>query len=90
MPLKSAVFEVGELSGITAKELEEYLQENADFEFLIDETKAKVRCRCGYEGMAEIIDSKDGEVVFMCSKCGDIPEIISGDKVKVSEVQVKD
>ncbi|MBD3313326.1 hypothetical protein GF345_02700 [Candidatus Woesearchaeota archaeon] len=88
-PLKSVLFEVGELSEIRPEELEEFLKENADFEFEIEEKKAKVKCKCGYEGMAEIIDAEDSDVVFMCSKCGDIPEVISGDCVKISNVELK-
>jgi Zn finger protein HypA/HybF involved in hydrogenase expression len=87
--IKSVRFEVGELADITADELEEFLKDNADFDFSIEEKKAKVKCKCGYEGMAEIIDS-NGDAVIMCSKCGDIPEVIDGDQVKIAEVKVKD
>ena len=88
--VKSVRFEIGELAEIKPEEFEEFLKDNADFEFEIEEKKAKVRCKCGYEGMAEIIDGNNGDVVLTCSKCGDIPEVIDGNRVKIAEVQLKE
>ncbi|MFC1752385.1 hydrogenase/urease maturation nickel metallochaperone HypA [Thermoproteota archaeon] len=88
--IKHARFEVGELADISPEDLEAQLKECADFDFLVEEKKAKVKCRCGYEGMAEILDRNNGDVVFTCSKCGDIPEILEGGEVKIAEVEVKE
>ncbi|HLC98977.1 MAG TPA: hydrogenase/urease maturation nickel metallochaperone HypA [Candidatus Nanoarchaeia archaeon] len=88
--IKSARFEVGELAHITADELEETLKEMADFEFTVEEKKAKVKCRCGYIGVPEILDRDHDSIIFTCSKCGEIPEIVEGGDIKIVEVEVKE
>ncbi|MCX8147530.1 MAG: hydrogenase maturation nickel metallochaperone HypA [Candidatus Woesearchaeota archaeon] len=87
--IKSVVFEVGELSQITPDELEEALKSLADFEFSIEEKSAKVKCKCGYIGIPEILDRNHDSVIFTCPKCGEIPEIVEGGDIKIAQVELK-
>ena len=88
--IKSAKFEVGELAHITPDELEEVLKSMVDFEFSVEEKKAKVRCKCGYMGVPEILDRDHDSVVYTCAKCGEIPEVVEGGDIKIMEVEVKE
>jgi Zn finger protein HypA/HybF involved in hydrogenase expression len=88
--VKSARFEVGELAHITPEELETALKGMVDFEFSVEEKKAKVKCKCGYTGMPEVLDRDHDSIIFTCSKCGEIPEIVEGGDIKIIEVEVKE
>lgn len=88
--VKKVRFEVGELAAITPDELGEVLKTMADFEFSVEEKKAKVKCKCGYVGIPEILDREHDSVIFTCSKCGEIPEIVEGGDIKIIEVEVKE
>lgn len=87
--IKSASIEVGELAELTAAELEEALGKMVKFRLDISEKKAKARCRCGYEGRPEILERGHHFSVFVCKKCGEVPEVIEGNEIRIKEVEVR-
>lgn len=87
--IKSARIEVGELAEITTAELEEALKAMAKFRIDITEKKAKVKCRCGHEGRPEILERGHHFSVFACKKCGEVPEILEGNEIRIKDVEVK-
>ena len=88
--IKSASIEVGELAEVTAAELEEALKSLSDIEFDVTEKKARVRCRCGHEGKPEILERGHHFSVFVCKECGEVPEIIEGNEIRIKDVEIRD
>lgn len=88
--IKSASIEVGELAEVSAAELEEALNTLSKIKFEVSEKKAKVRCKCGHTGKPEIIEKGHHYSVFVCKKCGEVPEIIEGNEIRIKDVEIKD
>ncbi|MFO8016161.1 MAG: hydrogenase/urease maturation nickel metallochaperone HypA [Candidatus Woesearchaeota archaeon] len=87
--IESASIEVGELAEITADELEEAMKNMVDYEVSVAETPAKVKCGCGHEGRPEIIERGHHFVAFVCKNCGQVPEIVEGNEIRIKDVEVK-
>lgn len=85
----SARIEVGELAEITAAELEKALKAMAKFRIEVTEKKAKVKCRCGHTGSPEVLERGHHFSVFACKKCGEVPEILEGNEIRIKDVDVK-
>lgn len=60
-----------------------------DWEINISDTKAEVKCRCGYAGEPKILKKIHGATVFVCPKCNSVPQILNGDEIVLKEVVVK-
>ncbi|MFC1731416.1 hydrogenase/urease maturation nickel metallochaperone HypA [candidate division KSB1 bacterium] len=87
--IKSVKIEVGEIAEIAADELRETMAKLVDYKVDISEIKAKVKCKCGYEGPPEILERGHHYSVFVCRKCGEVPEIVEGNEIRIKEVEVK-
>ncbi|PIN87082.1 hypothetical protein COV19_01540 [Candidatus Woesearchaeota archaeon CG10_big_fil_rev_8_21_14_0_10_44_13] len=88
--VKAASIEVGELAEVTAAELEEALNALSKIKFEVSEKKAKVRCKCGYEGRPEILERGHHFSVFVCKECGEVPEIVEGNGIRIKDIEIKD
>ncbi len=87
--VKKAYIELGELANITKEDLSKQMKNLADFNFVIQEKPAKVRCACSYEGRPEIIERQHDVVLFQCPLCKKTPAIIEGDKIILRSVEVE-
>lgn len=86
----SASIEVGELAEISAAELEQALGSLSRIKFEVSEKKARVRCKCGHEGKPEILERCHHYSVFVCKECGEVPEIVEGNEIRIKDVEIKD
>lgn len=87
--VKSIEVEVGELANITKEDLAKHLENITDFPFQITEADAEVECGCGYKGKPKIIERQHDIVLFTCPECGELPKVISGDKIILKSVVVE-
>ena len=55
----------------------------------VKEEKAEVECKCGYIGEAKILERGHDTCLFVCRKCGEVPKILKGDKIKLISVDVE-
>jgi len=81
--------EVGDLAHLPANEMKEVMEGLTDWKINVTETKAKVKCECGYEGRPKIIHKGHDSTLFECPKCRKVPKIIKGDEIILKEVKVK-
>ena len=83
----SIKLEIGELAGISPKHLREHLEEMVNWSIDVSKKKAHVKCKCGYKGRPEIKLRAHDFVLFQCPECGEIPEVLEGDGIKIVEVK---
>lgn len=81
------VIEVGQLASVEADHLKEHLEERVDWDIEVREVKAKVKCKCGYEGEPDIMTRGHDFVLFTCPWCGDVPEVEYGNEIVIKEVK---
>ena len=79
--------EVGELAEITAEELEEALVQMTDMKPIIEKVQSRIKCKCGYEGKAQILDRGHGYCIFKCPECDNKPEVIAGGEIRITGVE---
>jgi Zn finger protein HypA/HybF involved in hydrogenase expression len=86
------VLELGELVGIEADHLLEGLQSISNYNYKIVIKGSFIRCNCGYEGSAEIVERLHDQVIWKCPWC-DNPietiEVVDGDKIKIAKIKYK-
>ena len=87
--VKKAFIEVGSIANITKGDLENQLNNLADFDFEVVEKQAKVKCSCGYEGTPNVVERQHDIVIFNCPKCRTTPQVIEGDKIILKSVEVE-
>ncbi|MFH2020234.1 MAG: hydrogenase/urease maturation nickel metallochaperone HypA [archaeon] len=85
--VKKAELEIGELFGIESDHLLEHLKEVSSIIFSAVRTPSDVSCSCGYNGRAKIIERLHDMVLFECPRCGEAPEVLSGDKIVIKKVE---
>jgi len=84
--VKKIELEVGELAELTTEEIKTAIKNLKDWDVAIQKKDSKVKCSCGYEGPAKIIERQHDIVIFECPNCGNIPKILEGDKIKIKKV----
>ena len=87
--VKKAFIELGSISNITKEDLSKQMKNLADFNFVIEEIPAKVKCECGYEGKPQVLERQHDLVLFECPLCHKLPEVVEGDKIILKEVEVE-
>ena len=87
--VKSILVEVGQLAEVPAHELAETLKKMIDWEILVTEKKAKVKCSCGYEGEPKIVEKRHEMTLFVCPKCSSLPKVLEGKDIILKEVEVE-
>ncbi|MBW2967200.1 hydrogenase maturation nickel metallochaperone HypA, partial [Candidatus Woesearchaeota archaeon] len=60
-----------------------------DWKVTITRKAAKAKCSCGYEGQPIIKSHTHGHSVYVCPKCGIVPEILEGEDIVLKEVEVE-
>ena len=81
------LLEVGELCNITPKEIKEVIERLENIEVKIIVKSGIVECSCGYKGKPKILEREHDFLLFVCPKCGKIPKVLEGNKIKILEVR---
>lgn len=77
----------GHRHDITKSDLERAHKKSNGLQFKLTLKQSKVRCSCGYEGRAAIIDRGHGYCLFNCPECGEKPKVLEGGEIKIVEVE---
>lgn len=88
--VKSVTIEVGELAGIEPGHLKEHLIEHTNWEVNTVLIKSDVECECGYTGPARILERLHDLVIYDCPECSEIPNVLEGNNIKVTNVIYKE
>jgi len=85
--VRGIILEAGELVGIEAGHLREHiLKRFNDWDVEVLTKKSLVRCECGFEGRAKVLERLHDFVVFECPACGEVPEIVDGKDIKIVKI----
>jgi len=88
--VKGITVEVGDLGHLPLEELKETLTEmKPDWNIKFVSRKAECACACGFKGEPDIIEHSHGHSVYVCPKCGNVPEITDGKDIILKEVEVE-
>jgi len=85
--IESVTFEIGSLAHLTPEELTDTLKKLVDYNINIIKKDAIVKCSCGYKGIPKILTRSHDLTIFECPKCGELPEILEGDQIRIKEVK---
>ncbi len=86
--VKSILVEVGELAHCSAEEIESALKQLVDWQVIVATKRAKVKCKCGYEGNPKIVEKRHGLTLFVCPKCSELPKVYEGKNIVLKEVTI--
>lgn len=85
--IKYIIIEVGKLAPITAAELKNKIVEMTGWTVRAKSLRAKIRCRCGYNSVPEIMERTHETAIYSCPKCeAFMPKIVHGDNIKLVEI----
>lgn len=96
--INKVIIEVGELTFLGEEQMkfafdllkEGTIAENA--ELVIRKTKAKIKCKCGYEGEIRYMEKDEFHIIFPiinCPVCGGEAEILEGRECRVKSMEVE-
>jgi len=86
--VKSITVEVGDLGHLPLEDLKPIMDDMSPWSVKYIRKKAKVKCRCGYEGEPKILHKGHDFNIFECPKCGEQPEILEGHDIILKEVEI--
>lgn len=84
--VKSVEIELGELVGIESDHLKDHLEDETSWKVTIKTKKSEVKCSCGYNGEANILQRLHDIVIYDCPECQGEPEVIHGKDLKILKV----
>ena len=87
--VREVVLEVGELVGISPKHLKEHIEEQFGWKVSVLEKMSKVKCECGFMGRSKILERLHDLVIFECPECGEVPEVMEGEDIKIIKIVYK-
>jgi Zn finger protein HypA/HybF involved in hydrogenase expression len=79
--------EVGELCEVEAHEIKEVIERMTKWKVKTVEVEGKIKCKCGYEGEANIVDKGHGYCVFNCPECDSKADVLEGGEIKIIGVE---
>lgn len=96
--ISRVIIEIGELTFLGEEQLkfafdilkEGTIMENADI--VIKKVRAKIKCKCGYEGKAKYGLKDEFHIIFpilKCPKCGGDIEIVKGRECFIKSVEME-
>ena len=86
--VKKIHLEIGEIASVPAKELVACLETITNWRITCKEIVSIVRCKCGYNGRVKIIERGHDFCLIECPECQSLPEIASGNEIKLIRVVV--
>ncbi|MEM4267705.1 MAG: hydrogenase/urease maturation nickel metallochaperone HypA [Candidatus Woesearchaeota archaeon] len=87
--IKSITIEVGDLGHVPAEEIKQAILAITDFNVKVKSVKADVKCVCGYYGEPKIIEKTHGHTIFECPDCGALPEVIKGEDIILTKIELQ-
>ena len=87
--VKGVVIDVGDLAHLPAVDLEKTLASMVDWNIRIKNISAIVKCECGHLGKPKILERSHELTLFECPVCSKIPQILQGDQIVISQVEVE-
>ena len=87
--VKSITIEVGDLAHLPAHELKGFLINMIDYEVIVNNVKAEVKCKCGFQGEPRILAHEHDFTLFECPRCNQTPEVLSGEDIILKEIQTE-
>jgi Zn finger protein HypA/HybF involved in hydrogenase expression len=90
--ISQVIIELGELVGIEEDHLLEGLNSQSSITFKIILKKSHIKCPCGFEGPAKIVERLHDLVIWKCPWCDDPIEtmqVIEGDKINIQKIIYK-
>jgi Zn finger protein HypA/HybF involved in hydrogenase expression len=86
--VKSIELEIGELAHVPSHELLECLETLVKWKITSKEKKAKIKCKCGFEGHPKILERGHDFFFIECPKCKNVPGLLEGTEIKIIKVDV--
>ncbi|USN45531.1 MAG: hydrogenase maturation nickel metallochaperone HypA [Candidatus Woesearchaeota archaeon] len=88
--IKGLVVEVGDLGHLPLEELKEVFDKMSPYPTKYVRKKALVKCEaCAFKGEPDILQKAHDFNIYVCPKCGEVPNIISGDQIILKEVELE-
>jgi Zn finger protein HypA/HybF involved in hydrogenase expression len=88
--VKAITVEVGELGHVPAAELAETLRTMVPgWKVKITHKAANAKCICGFTGKPKILEHTHGHSVYVCPKCGNVPELLEGQDIVLKQVVIE-
>lgn len=90
--ISEVIIELGELVGIESEHLIEGLKGVSDYKYKVIIKESLIKCPCGYEGRAEVVERLHDSVIWKCPWCDDsieTMEVLEGDKIKIVKIVYK-
>jgi|WetSurMetagenome_2_1015567.scaffolds.fasta_scaffold198292_2 Zn finger protein HypA/HybF involved in hydrogenase expression len=87
---KEVKIEVGELCDIESFELKEAMAGLIDWKLDVYEKESRIKCKCGYDGRAKIVDRGHGYCFFGCPECSAVGKdlnVLEGGEIKIVGVE---
>ncbi|MDP2750012.1 MAG: hydrogenase/urease maturation nickel metallochaperone HypA [Nanoarchaeota archaeon] len=85
--IRAITLEVGELAKATPTQIKEGLAYLNEWDVNVVLKKAVVKCKCGHKGMPKIVDRSHDFIFFECPVCGEVPQVLEGDEIKILSVE---
>jgi Zn finger protein HypA/HybF involved in hydrogenase expression len=83
----SVEIESGELVGIEREHLKEHLEEATGWKVDVKTIQSRIKCPCGYRGVANILQRLHDLVIYDCPECGnDSVEILEGKDIMIKKI----
>lgn len=87
--IKSITIQVGKLLPIEGGIVTGLLRNATGAIVATEAIPLKIRCSCGYEGEAEVLQTADGNI-FACSACASRDaKVLEGDKVQIKSIELE-
>jgi Zn finger protein HypA/HybF involved in hydrogenase expression len=86
------IIELGDLVGIESAHLIEGLSFQSSYKFKVIKKESLIKCPCGYEGPAKIIERLHDAVIWGCPWCNDsadVMQVLEGDKISIQKIIYK-
>lgn len=80
---KAVTVRVGELLAVNSQKLVDLLEVLGHKKVSIKTLPSCVKCKCGYEGPAEVYHRNDDTTLFRCPKCHGQPAVLKGEKLEL-------
>jgi len=72
---------------ISQKDVDDLKSTIEGWKFEVTEVKSKIKCDCGFQGVAKIVDRGHGYCVFSCPFCNSKPDVLEGGEIKIVAVE---
>lgn len=80
---KAVTVRVGELVAVDNQELIDLLEVLGHKKVSVKTLPSRVKCKCGYEGPAEVYHRSHDMTLFRCPKCHAQPAVVKGEEFEL-------